>query len=434
MSEQVLYVIKPRFILLARALSAKITIQSQFMPRLAKYRVLFTLLAALLIILVTVGVIIRARGFKPNFKNRTLDRTGLIAANSIPTGAHIFLDGRLTSATNTNIDLLDPKTYKIRIEKDGFSTWEKDVEVKADLVTDINALLLPQAPEIKPLTTTGASNPTLSPDGAKIVYGVSGERGGLYLLLMDNSPIPFRQNTKLLAKNTASVDYSKSKFIWSPDSRNLIARFEEANGLAIANLLIDSDKSEQAANDISGSLASTVASWQQQIDDRAQTSATQVPNEVKDATKAAQLPPTSPSPSPLLKKVLVAIVPSPKPLSLNYFPNGLQFSPDEDKILYKVADGKYKVYDLKLKKEFTLPDLPDFINISWFPDSRHLVIAQKNIISIIEADSTNKTTIYSGKFENGFVFANPSATRLIILTTLTQPDGTPTNLYAINLR
>jgi len=404
---------------------------------------------AFLLLAAAIVAVVYARGFKPNFKTRSFDRTGIIVATSIPTGARIFLDGRLTSATNANINFLEPKSYKVRIEKDGYTAWEKDVDVTADLATEINALLFPQAPEIKPLTTTGAQNPTLSPDSTKIVYGVSGVRGGVYLISMDNSPFNFFQNTKLLAKNTSTTDFSKSRFIWSPDAKQIIARFENENGpsspsprfgetsgeagTASANLLVDSDKSEQNPPDITGSLTATLSNWQQQIEDRNQTTKTLIPDLVKQATAAAQT--ASPTPSPTAKPAIkTQPTPLPSPIALNYFPTGTMFSPDEEKILYKTTGEKYKVYDLKLKKEYTLPDLPDFVNITWFPDSKHLIIAQKDLISIVETDGTNKMTVYSGKFENGFVFANPTGTRLIILTALTQPSGTPPNLYSINLR
>lgn len=405
------------------------------MIKLGKNRVAFTAIMGFLVLIVAAGAIFYARGFKPNFKTKSFDRTGLIVATSIPTGAQIFLDGRLTSATNSNINFLEPKTYKVRIEKDGYTTWEKDVDVTADLATEINALLFPQAPEIKPLTTTGAQNPTLSPDNIKIAYGVSGIRGGLYVISMDSSPFNFFQNTKILAKNTSSFDFSKGKFIWSPDSKQVIARFTDENGNATANLILDADKSDQNPQDITASLAATISSWQQQIEDRTLPTKSQIPDSVKQSTAPAQT--ASPSPSPIAKstpKTQSSPKPSPSPISLNYFPTGTMFSPDEDKILYKNQEGKYKVYDLKLKKEYTLPDLPDFISISWFPDSKHLIIAQKDLISIIETDGTNKMTVYSGKFDDGFVFANPSGTRLIILTTLAQTEGTPPNLYSINLR
>ncbi len=410
------------------------------MASLAKNRVAFALIIAVLLVLVGAAAIFWARGFKPDLKHRSIDRTGLIVASSVPTGARVYLDDRLTSATDTNIAFLDPKKYKVKIQKDGYTTWEKEVEVKADLAVEIKALLFPQAPEIKPQTTTGANSPALSPDGQKIAYGVSGERGGAYLLLMETRPFPFRQDVRLLAKNSAVFDFARASFVWNPNSKELIAHFEAQDGRSGANILIDSDRTEQELRDITGSLTSTLNSYQQDIITRAQTLAITAPDEVKGATAEAEAATGSQSTVNSSQK---ALKPSPIPTAnhelstvnqLNYFPTGMIFSPDEEKILYKNREGKYKIWDLKTKKEFTLPDFADFVNISWYPDSNHLVVAQKNLISIMEADGANKVTIYSGKFENGFVFAHPSGTKLIILTALTQPEGTPPNLYSINLR
>lgn len=397
------------------------------MSNLAKHRVLVSFVAAAFILLLAIGAIFWARGFKVDLKNGKIERTGLLVVASTPTGAQVFLDDRLTSATDTNIAFLEPKTYIMRIQKDGYTTWQKEIEIKADLATEIKALLFPQAPGIKPLTNSGATNPVLSPDASKIVYGVGGERGGLYLMPLSDSPLPFRQNPRLLVRNQIGLDFTKAKFIWGPDSKQLIARFETEEGSATANLLIDADRTEQEIRDITGSLLATLNRWQQDLDARSQTQAILAPESVKVATQEAALT-QKPQASPTPQRTLQASV------KLNYYPTGLIFSPDEEKILYQTKDGKYRVYDLKRKKEFTLPDLPDLVNISWFPDSEHLVIAQNNLISIIETDGQNKVTVFSGKFENGFVFAHPSAARLIVLTTLTQTEGTLPNLYAVNLK
>jgi len=119
---------------------------------------------------------------------------------------------------------------------------------------------------------------------------------------------------------------------------------------------------------------------------------------------------------------------------INYFPTGLVFSPDEEKILFRNKDGKYKIFDIKDKRESTLPEFENLIGISWYPDSAHLVITEENRISIIEADGLNKMTVFSGNFVNGFVFANPAGSGLVILTALTQGEGIPANLYEINLK
>lgn len=411
------------------------------MKILAKNRVLFSIIIAALILIFGAVAIFWARGFKLNFKDRTIDRTGLLVASSIPTGAEIYLDDRLTSATDTNIAYLEPKNYKIRIQKDGFTIWEKDVVIRADLAVEIKALLFPLAPEIKPLTITGAHNPSLSPDGTKIVFGTGGERGGLYVMPLSDRPFPFRQDPRRLIVNQGAFDFVKSQFFWSPDSKQVIAKFTLDDGTILANLLVDAEKGDQQPLDITGSLTATIATWQEELIVKAQTQAISAPDSVKNATAAAQ-PETSPSPSPSNLTIQQSNN------LLNYHPTGMIFSPDEEKILYQDKEGKFKVYDLKNKKEFTLPDFPDFINISWYPDSAHLVVAQKDFISIIETDGNNKMTVFTGKFENacppsanasgvcgrGFVFAHPSATRIIILTTLTQTEGSPANLYAINLR
>ncbi len=402
----------------------------------SKHRVAFSLTVAVLLLAAALSAMFWARGFKFNFQERKLERTGLLIANSTPTGAEIFLDGRLTSATDTTIAYLEPKTYRIKISKDGFTAWEKDVEIKADLSTEIKALLFPLAPEIKPLTTTGATNPTLSPDGVKIVFAATGDRGGVYLLTMNDRPLPFRQDTKLLAQNRGQTDYTKASFIWSPDSREIVARFEE-NGNVSANLLLDTEKSNQEPRDVTASLTSTLNAWQDEINSKAQTQSVIAPESVKTATAEAAPANSSPTPSPFAQKA------SPSPdiqitrksnSLLNYYPTGMIFSPDEEKILYRNKEGNYKVYDLKLKKEYSLPELADLQNISWYTDSSHIVIAQKDSISLIDADGNNKVAVFTGKFVNGFVFAHPSGTRLVILTTLTQAEGTLPNLYAINLR
>ena len=398
----------------------------------AKHRTIFSITVAVLVLTVAVGAIFWARGFKPDLK-KGIERTGLLVITSTPTGASVFLDGRLTAATDTNIAYLDPKTYKVRIEKEGYSAWEKDVGVVADLATEIKALLFPVAPAIKPLTTSGAVNPALSPDGTKITYGTAGENGGLYLFPMSDRPFPFRQGPRLLIKNQANFDFSKAVFVWGPDSKELITQFGDDEGKTVANLLIDSDQKDQPVHDITASLNATLSGWQAEIGQRAQTLALLAPDELKAATAEAK-PNQKPAASKEPAQTPTLGLPGVQTGLINYFPTGLVFSPDEEKILYRNRDAKYKIFDVKDKVESTLPEFANLIGISWYPDSAHLVITEENKISIIESDGLNKMTVYSGNFTDGFVFANPAGSGLIILTALTQGEGTPANLYEIDLK
>ena len=399
----------------------------------ARNRTIFSISIAVLVFTIAAGAIFWARGFKPDFK-KGIERTGLLVITSTPTAASVFLDGRLTAATDTNIAYLDPKTYRVRIEKEGYSTWEKDVDVVADLAVEIRALLFPVAPGIKPLTTAGASSPALSPDGTKIVYGTAGENGGLFLLPMSDRPFPFRQGPRLLVKNQPNFDFSKAIFIWGPDSKELIAQFFDDEGKTVANLLVDSDKKDQPVHDITASLNATFSGWQAEITQRAQTLALLAPDELKAATAEAKPNQKEPKTSKESIQTPTLGLPGIQTDLINYFPTGLIFSPDEKKILFRNKDSKYKIFDIKDKRESTLPEFENLNGISWYPDSNHLVIAEENKISIIETDGLNKMTVFSGNFTNGFVFANPAGSGLVILTALTQGEGTPANLYEIDLK
>lgn len=407
--------------------------------KLQRHRHLYTGLVVGGIITAAIIGVVWARGFKPNFRTGTFQHTGLIVAQSQPKGAQVYLNGRLTEATDTNISYLDPGSYRVRIQKDGFTTWEKSVNVQADLATEILALLFPVAPQISPLTTTGAFNPTLSPDSSKVIYGVPGERGGLLMLTFGSGPFSLGQGTKTIFKNELGYDFSKAKFLWSPDSKQVIASFTDDQNVNVGNILVDVDRSDQEIRDISGSLNSTLSAWQEDINTQSQTIAIRIPANIKSATASAT--PASPSPEPAPDPV-TGIIPDSSlitnPSSLNYFPTGFMPSPDGEKFLYKTnspaGEGDYKVYNLKLKREATLPNFSNLRNIAWFPDSEHLVIAQNNAISIIETDGFNKMVVYSGNFEDSFVYSNPSGGSLMLLTALTQRDGTPPNLYAINLK
>ncbi len=390
------------------------------MEPLSKYRTLFSVTVAVVLLIIAVVVIFWARGFKPNLTTRGIDRTGQIVANSTPEGASVYLNDRLMSATDTTIGFLDPGIYKVKIQKEGYFSWEKEVFVRADLVSQINALLFPQAPEIKPLTSSGAFNPTLSPDNSKIVFGVPGELGGALMLPLVDSPFAFRQNPRVLAANSAKFDFSKAKFIWNPNSDEFIARFEDENGQATANIILNARDTSQELRDITASLNATIASWKNQLELSSQNLSILAPDEVKIATAEADL---QKNVGQFTSAGLV-----------NYFPDGLIFSPDEKKILYLHQDGSWNVYDLDQTIDFDLPQLDDLESISWYPDSQHLVVAQKNQISVVETDGKNKTAIFTGNFENGFVFAHPAGFRIILLTKLTQQEGTPANLYSINLK
>ncbi len=67
----------------------------------------------------------------------------------------MYLDGHLTSATDDNINSLEPKEYDVEIIKEGFIPWKKRLKINEGFVTEVKATLFPAIPTIYPLTFSG---------------------------------------------------------------------------------------------------------------------------------------------------------------------------------------------------------------------------------------------------------------------------------------
>lgn len=380
-------------------------------------------------ILAVTGVVVRlAQGYKIDWRGGSLRPTGLLAATSVPDGAKVFIDGKLSSATNTTISL-PPGIYEIEIKKDGYSSWMKILEVEKELVTKTDAYLFPTVPDLQALTFTGAADPILSPDGAKVAYKVGGKdytKNGIWILDLTNLPLGISREPRLILKSApGGRDFSQAEIEWSPDSKQLLVKFIQAKE---ENFLIDAGSETSASNlvDVTASLPLIKQRWQGE-------------EEIRQAQKLAKLP----------EELLETIQNSTKNIS---------FSLDETKILYTatasaelaeeykspvpaaskqkqertIKPGQIYVYDIKEDRNFRIMEKSEEITLSWFPTTKHLIMVQDDKVEIIEYDGINRVTVYSGPFENAFAFPFPGGHRLLILTTLGK--DLPPNLYAVSLR
>lgn len=108
--------------------------------------------AVAVFLLLSYVVILYAQGYKYSFSEGKFQRTGAIALK-INTDAKIFLDDELQGDTSFfgnaySVDRLLPGTYKITVQKDAYSSWQKRSNVEEGFVTDFpNILLLPEEGE-----------------------------------------------------------------------------------------------------------------------------------------------------------------------------------------------------------------------------------------------------------------------------------------------
>lgn len=115
-------------------------------------------------------------GYRYNVKKGKIERNGTVIIDSQPRGATISLDGR-TIIDQTPITLQDmaPGTHHFAITLDGYTSWEKTLDVRPEYVTFLNAIRLLKTAEPQILSTSTADLLSLAPNDE-------------YLLLISMSP------------------------------------------------------------------------------------------------------------------------------------------------------------------------------------------------------------------------------------------------------
>lgn len=363
-------------------------------------RFLLTLSTVLVIALIAGAAIFLAKGYTFSPATGKIQGTGILSITSLPESASVYLDGHLTTATNATISL-SPKSYQVRVVREGSIPWERQVDVHEGLVTDLKITLFPAIPTIYPLTFNGVSKPLLSPDEQKLAFvvptatvsGTLKQKGGIWVWSMVSQPISFVRGGEphqLVASNS-SIDYANATLRFSPDSKQILASFADSHWL------LNTDQSDQTPSDVTPTVALLLRTWDQD-------------QKTQDAARIATIK------DPALQKIASGS-------------SALKWAPDETKFM--IATGSAKVYDLVDGNSYSLPAAK---NYTWLPDSRHVVLTQEGKIAVADYDGTNAAVIWAGNFLDNFALPWPDSSRLVIITTFPTPTASQPNFYGINLK
>lgn len=392
-------------------------------------RILISLiLIGFFIIAGTVGAILYATGYRFSFSGngtgniKFIEGTGLLVATSHPDGARVMVNGHLTTATNNTINLA-PGEYNVKIEKDGYVTWDKKIIIRKSFVSEANALLLPTTPKLEAVTTIGISNPIVDATQTLLTYTVSSSsaaKNGIYSLDMSARTLIFLGESGTQLVSDAADRFSTAKLSFSPNSKEILAIVPSGT-----YYLLDARAANQTPQDVTNTLLVTKQDFAQQELDRN-------------------------------KKIMDSLPRKLVPVAAKYFKN-MTPSPDADKILYTasvsgtlsrviepaapsvnstpdqrtVKAGRAYVYDTKEDKNYEIGD--GSIKYFWHADSRHLVYATAGrVVDMVEFDGGNLTTVYDGPFSDNLVFPWPDGSGIAILSRLS--PNVPYNLYRIGLQ
>jgi len=437
---------------------------------------LYTLLSAIIIIGGSALAISYARGNFRVTRQGFIPQTGLLSANSFPPGAEIYIDDRLASATDDTL-YLEPGEYNVEIIKDGYWPWQKTLQIEQELVTQTNAQLFPIAPSLTPLTFTGVDRVAPSPDGQKMLYitstGNNPEQNGIYILELTNNLLSLQRSAQQIAELPDTFSLEEAHIIWSPDSAEVMILAPEKEVVVTTNRMQNLD----TLPDISFRRRQILSEWEEEMYIRERQFLSEFPDEVITiATQSARNTYISPdkkrllytaSASATLPPDLIPPIPAAntQPESRDISENQVYiYDREEDRNFFigeqQPDNTPYKVMladDLYNRSPLTLEASPSAFqslqatssaqtaelfnryhtalyldSFQWFPDSKHVLYTQNNGIQIKSYDNTNDTTVYSGPFEDSFVYPWPDGSKLMVLTRF-NPES-PLNLYAIELK
>ncbi len=374
-------------------------------------------------IVVLISVIAYARGYRFDLEERSVKSTGIISATSNPKAAKIYLDGELKGVTDTNLTLA-PGNYLVEIKKDGHTSWTKKINLKGELVINVDPVLFPINPSLSPLTNLGITKAVPTEDGDKIVI-IANE--AIYLFDTGKKTLPFfppLNKIVSLSLLPSNVDFTNVKVIFSPDQKQAIFEFDKNS------YLLSLEEDNLNLLEVTLSKEALIQAWQ------------------NEKTKN-------------FNKILETFPKNFDKIASDSF-NIISFSPNETKVLYQAKEniefplmikpimivtnqtpeersikkGKVYIYDRKEDKNYSIVNCQLSIvncSIKWYSDSRHLVIKEDKKISIVDYDDTNKQTVYSGPFESDF-FNPTSDGKIIVLINLNSQVNELPDLYLVGIR
>lgn len=98
-------------------------------------RYLLIIIGIIIFIILAPIIALYSAGISIDWKNKNFIKTGILAFKIEPKNFNLFLDGQQLKNSSGIIRFLKPKDYIIKLEKEGYCSWQKQLPVKAGEVT-----------------------------------------------------------------------------------------------------------------------------------------------------------------------------------------------------------------------------------------------------------------------------------------------------------
>lgn len=135
-----------------------------------KLRLVFFIFFTIISISVTGLTLIIYSGYRIDFTNLRLVKTGSLYVNTNPSKAEIYLNNeKVNQKTPTIINQLNPGSYNLKLIKDGYKEWEQTVNIEPSITSFVNYDLVIKDIELSPANEFG-ENIYYSNNGRYVSY------------------------------------------------------------------------------------------------------------------------------------------------------------------------------------------------------------------------------------------------------------------------
>jgi len=389
-------------------------------------------------------VVLYTAGYRFNLETGRFTRTGVLSLDSSPKGATIYIDDeRQRERTPAVLKNVIPGTHRVRLEKDGFSSWQKTLSVTAQETTFANkiGLFLIRDPLI--VEEAPVADATVHGERERAAYAVPNASWTEIWMYSG------RDGTERLLARLPGESPADLSLAWSADGTYLAIDAKTGDGRAWMLVRADDGLQTSVTETVEGAES---GNWNAGLDSQylVRTSdrlvAIDLPSgEIMDLVDADAASSTSTGTvfveasggrtvvarlvdgiaEPIAYIALGAYVFSPatdgmvllhdadrrrlvlidtlglnEPILLNAEASLWQWNADESRLLY--SDGfDLHVYDAGLHSDETLTRVSnEIVDLAWYPTADAVLYAQKNGLSAIELDprdGRNVTSLSTGE-------------------------------------
>ena len=157
-------------------------------------------------------LILYSLGYRYNFSTNNIEKNGAFYIKSYPKNADIYINNEKNKKKTPNqIININPNTYKLKVEKEDYIPWEKNLEIKKGETTFAENIVLFLENQEKNILGLGSDNILINNDKNKYAYLNDN------ILWITNIEEEKNYNIYKFNKNYKLID-------WSSDNKNILIK------------------------------------------------------------------------------------------------------------------------------------------------------------------------------------------------------------------